>query len=74
MAKREPLLIDPDLWKATKEYVESQLAIMRKYGGEPVLPEGGIDSLIRRVAQYPQRVRNLTRKLEVKAVGKGGKQ
>jgi len=57
------LPLDPDLLEVTRAYVEAQLGIMRQYDGEPVLPDGGVDALVQRCGQYPQKVRNLTRKL-----------
>jgi hypothetical protein len=66
VAKKKLLEIDADLRDASKKYVEAQIATIRNYGGEPRLPAGGVDELTLEVAQYPQRVRNLTRKLEAK--------
>jgi hypothetical protein len=62
MKKR--IQIDDDLLVAATEYVEAQLATMRKFESAPNLTEEAYDELVYKCAKYPQELRNLTTKLE----------
>ena len=52
------LQIDADLLKNSKEYVDKQLEVMRKYNSAPMLTQKEYEQLILECAKYPQRIRN----------------
>lgn len=60
--------IDFDLWVATGEYVDKQIAVMHKYGNGPIAEWGDEmrDYTIYAVAVYPQKLRNLVNKSKPK--------
>ena len=57
------MAIDEDLWIATTEYVLAQVATMRKYGDlARDWDEKMQNDTIQKVAEYPQKIRNMTSK------------
>jgi hypothetical protein len=62
---KKKLKIDPDILASAKEYADKQLAVLKKYNSKIVLTEQGYNDLIIACAQYPQELRNLTKKKHV---------
>jgi hypothetical protein len=59
---KKKLKIDEDLLRVSRDYVNAQLDIMARYGSKPELTDEDFERLVAECAQYPQKLRNMTRK------------
>ena len=61
VGKKHKLVIDPDIWTSTLQYVKDQLAIMKRHGSEPDPPltDEEHNDLVYDIARHPQEIRNL---------------